>query len=43
MYDLPGVPPPWEIDFGINLEPDTKQISIPPYRISQAELKELKL
>ena len=24
--DLPGVPPPWEIDFGIDLKPDTKQI-----------------
>ena len=38
-----GVPPPRDIDFGIDLEPDTKPISIPPYRIAQAELKELKL
>ena len=38
-----GVPPPRDIDFGIDLEPDTKPISIPPYRIAQVELKELKL
>ena len=37
--DLPGVPPPWEIDFGIDLEPDTKQISVPPYRMAPVELK----
>ena len=41
--DLPGVPPLREIDFGIDLEPDTKPISIPPYRMAPAELKELKL
>ena len=33
-----GVPPPREIDFGIDLEPDTKPISISPYRIDPAEL-----
>ena len=41
--DFPGVPPLWEIDFGIDLEPDTKPISIPPYRMAPAKLKELKL
>ena len=41
--DLPGVPPRREIDFGIDLEPDTKPISIPPYEMAPAELKELKL
>ena len=41
--DLPGVPPPREIDFSIDLEPDTKPISIPPYRMALAELKDLKL
>ncbi|XP_069150443.1 uncharacterized protein [Solanum lycopersicum] len=41
--DLPGVPPLREIDFGIELEPDTKPISIPPYRTTPVELKELKL
>ena len=40
--DLPGVPPDREIDFGIDLLPGTKPISIPPYRMAPAELKELK-
>ncbi len=40
--DLPGVPPEREIDFGIDLLPDTRPISIPPYRMAPAELKELK-
>ncbi|XP_070034402.1 uncharacterized protein [Nicotiana tomentosiformis] len=39
--DLPGVSPDREIDFGIDLLPDTKPISIPPYRMAPAELKEL--
>ena len=41
--DFPGVPPPRDIDFCIELEPDTKQIAIPPYRMAPAEFKELKL
>ena len=41
--DLLGVPPPRDIDFGIDLEPDTKPISIPLNRIAPSELKELKL
>ncbi|KAH0693675.1 hypothetical protein KY285_020772 [Solanum tuberosum] len=41
-YDLPGVPPEREIDFGIDVLPDTGPISIPPYRMAPAELKELK-
>ncbi|XP_049386729.1 uncharacterized protein LOC125850950, partial [Solanum stenotomum] len=40
--DLPGVPPVRDIDFSIDLEPGTKPISIPPYRMAPAELKELK-
>ncbi|KAH0669442.1 hypothetical protein KY285_023604 [Solanum tuberosum] len=40
--DLPGIPPEREIDFGIDLLPDTQPISIPPYRMASAELKELK-
>lgn len=40
--DLPGVPPKREIDFVIDLLPDTQPISIPPYRLNPAELKELK-
>ena len=41
--DLPRVPPLREIDFGIDLEPDTKPISIPPYRMALGELKDLKM
>ena len=41
--DFPGVHPPRDIDFGINLEPNTKPILISPYRMAPAELKELKL
>ena len=40
--DLLGVPPEREIDFGIDLLPDTQPISIPPYRMAPADLKELK-
>ena len=40
--DLPRIPPEWEIDFGIDLLPDTNPISISPYRMTTAELKELK-
>ena len=41
--DLSRVPPPREIEFCIDLESDTKHISIPPYRMAPAGLKELKL
>ncbi|XP_060212112.1 uncharacterized protein LOC132639695 [Lycium barbarum] len=40
--DLPGIPPNREIEFGIDLLPGTKPISIPPYRMAPVELKELK-
>ncbi|KAH0729719.1 hypothetical protein KY290_000849 [Solanum tuberosum] len=40
--DLPGVPPERDIDFGIDLLPDIQPISILPYRMAPAELKELK-
>lgn len=40
--DLPGVPPDREIDFGIDVLPYTQPISIPPYRMAPAELRELK-
>ncbi|KAH0776336.1 hypothetical protein KY290_007747 [Solanum tuberosum] len=39
--DLPSIPPEREIDLGIDLLPDTQPISIPPYRMALAELKEL--
>ncbi|XP_070002786.1 uncharacterized protein [Nicotiana sylvestris] len=40
--ELPGIPPDREIDFGIDVFPDTRPISIPPYRMAPAELRELK-
>ncbi|XP_070002585.1 uncharacterized protein [Nicotiana sylvestris] len=40
--ELPGIPPEREIDFAIDLLPGTQPISIPPYRMALAELKELK-
>ncbi|KAH0644954.1 hypothetical protein KY284_032838 [Solanum tuberosum] len=40
--DLPGIFPEREIDFGIDLLPDTQPISISPYRMAPAELKDLK-
>lgn len=40
--DLPVVPPDRVIDFAIDLEPGTKSISITPFRMALAELKELK-
>ncbi|XP_070022562.1 uncharacterized protein [Nicotiana sylvestris] len=40
--ELPGLPPEREIEFAIGLLPDTHPISIPPYRMSPLELKELK-
>ena len=40
--DLPGLPLEREIDFPIDLVPGTAPISLPPYKIALAELKELK-
>ena len=40
--DLPGLPPDRDIDFCIDVETGTRPISIPPYRMAPAELKELK-
>ncbi|CAH9086342.1 unnamed protein product [Cuscuta europaea] len=40
--DLLGLPPDREIEFVIEVEPSTKPISIPPYRMAPAELNELK-
>ncbi|KAA0048134.1 ty3-gypsy retrotransposon protein [Cucumis melo var. makuwa] len=41
--ELPGLPPPKEVDFAIELEPGTAPISRAPYRMAPAELKELKV
>ncbi|XP_070036773.1 uncharacterized protein [Nicotiana tomentosiformis] len=40
--ELPGIPPEREIDFAIDLLPNAQPISIPPYRMAPAELRELK-
>ena len=40
--DLPRVLPKREIDFGIDIIPDTRPIFIPPYKMAPAELKDLK-
>ena len=40
--DFPGIPPDRDIDFCVDLEPGTHLISIPPYRMAPAELRELK-
>ena len=39
--DLPGMPPERDIDFCIDLEPGTRPISIPPYKMAPADLREL--
>ena len=38
--DLPSMPPDRDIVFCIDLEPGTRPISIPPYRMAPAELRE---
>ena len=40
--DLPGLPPERETDFPIDLVPGTAPISLLPYRMASAKLKELK-
>lgn len=40
--DLPRVIQEEYIDFGIDLESDTKTMCIAPYRMSQGKLKEFK-
>ncbi|XP_070005896.1 uncharacterized protein [Nicotiana sylvestris] len=42
LEELPRLPLVREIDFGIDFLPDTQPISIPPYRMAPAELRELK-
>ena len=39
--ELPGLPTEREIEFAIEVQPGTDPISIPPYRMAPAELKEL--
>ncbi|XP_024025887.1 uncharacterized protein LOC112092890 [Morus notabilis] len=40
--ELSGLPPDREIEFCIDLVPGTAPISIPPYRMASAEMKELR-
>ena len=40
--DIVGLPPDREVEFIIDLIPETEPISIPPYRMAPAELRELK-
>ena len=42
LDELPRLPPEREVEFPIDLALDTQPISIPPYRMAQVELKELK-
>ena len=39
LNELSDIPPEWEIDFGIDLLPNTNPISISIYRMSPTELK----
>ena len=39
--ELPGLPPDREIELCIDVVPGTDPISMPPYRMAPAELKEL--
>ena len=41
--DLPSLPPDRELEFEIELLPGSAPISIPPYRMTPTELKELKV
>ena len=40
--DITGLPPKREVESTIDLIPGTELISIPPYRMAPAELRELK-
>jgi hypothetical protein len=42
LDELPGMPPDWDIEFAIELQPGTTPISRRPYRKPPAELVELK-
>ncbi|XP_019190722.1 PREDICTED: uncharacterized protein LOC109185196 [Ipomoea nil] len=42
LDEIPGAPPPWEVEFTIDLMPGAALISKPPYRLAPKEMKELK-
>nr|GFA00527.1 reverse transcriptase domain-containing protein [Tanacetum cinerariifolium] len=41
LYDLPGLPPPRQVEFKIKLIPDVAPIARTPYHLASSELKEL--
>ena len=41
--ELPGLPPDRDVEFTIDLSPGTDPISLTPYRMASAELRELKI
>ena len=41
--ELPGLPPPRVVDFGIELHPGTSPISMTPHRMAPVELQELRV
>lgn len=41
--DLLGLPSAWEVEFSIELEPETSSFLNAPYKMALAELKELKV
>ena len=41
--ELPGLPPPRDVDFRIELHPRTSPISMTPHRMAPVELRELKV
>ena len=41
--ELPGLPPPRDVDFRIELHPGTSPISMTPHRMAPVELQELKV
>ncbi|RVW18710.1 hypothetical protein CK203_099060 [Vitis vinifera] len=43
LHDLLGLPPEREVEFIIDLAPETTPISKAPYRMSPIEFKELKI
>ena len=42
-YELPGLPPHRDVDFGIELHPGTLPISMTPHRMAPVELQELRV
>ena len=41
--ELPGLPPPRDVDFRIELHPRTLPISMTPHKMASVELQELKV